>query len=513
MDPVVTSASLAAIVVTMILGVSASGTFARFLSGARNALSPVLQWYYVLLVAFFLALVIWLGVGRYKNVRLGHDDERPEFRLFPWLSMLFAAGTGVGLLFWSIAEPVTHYLGNPYVAAGQTPEAAVAALRLTFFHWGLNGWAIFSIVGLLLGYFSYRKGLPLTVRSALYPLIGERIFGFWGNAVDTFAVVATVFGITTTLGLGARQMNSGMQALFGTPVSNGTQMVIVVVVTLLATLSVVSGLRRGVRVLSEINIYLSFLLLAYFLLFGPTNYLLALFVQASGDYLENLAAMSFFTDANGQGRWVSQWTVFYWGWWIAWSPFVGMFIARISRGRKFREYVMGVLLVPTLVTFVWVTVFGGTALHIELFGDGGIAGAVNQDVAQALYVTIDAVGAPGVVALAAGVVATALIAIYFVTSADSGTLVITTILSRGGSNPPIAFRIVWGLMVGVLTGILLLAGGLPMLQDSVVLAGVPFSVIMLVAVAGFLRALQYERFAPLTGRRARRAREPWTGED
>jgi len=511
MNPTVTLWSLGLIAAIVIAAVVWREPFAGGLEAVRGATAAFMAWYYVALVAFFLGFIVWLGMGRYKNVRLGYEHESPEFRTLPWLAMLFAAGTGVGLLFWSIAEPIEHFIANPFVEQGETPHAAAVALRLTFFHWGLSGWAIFAVVGLVLAYFGYRREQPLTLRSSLHALLDERAHGPLGHTVDVFAVLATVFGVATTLGLGAQQIDTGMHALLGTGIGLGHQLVIILVVSAIATVSAISGVRRGVRRLSELNLWLAGLLLAFFAVFGPTWYLFAALVQGIGDYLHQLVALSFYTEAYRQGEWQAEWTVFYWGWWIAWSPFVGMFIARISRGRTIREFVMGVMLVPSLFSFVWIAFLGGTALEIELSGPGGIAEAVERDVTLALYQTIDAMGVSAAAATAASAVATALIAIFFVTSADSGTLVVNTILSDGASESPKRHRALWGLGIGALTAVVLVAGGLEALQSSVIMAALPFSVVMVLMIAGLMAALRQERFAPRTGHKARLPRQPWAG--
>jgi len=488
--------------------------FASALAYISSAVDGLLRWWYVALVAFLTAFVLWLGLGRYKNVRLGKDDEQPEYQLFPWLAMLFAAGTGVGLLFWSIAEPIMHFQGNPFSPEGLTPAAASTAIQLSFFHWGLNGWSIFAVVAITFGYFSYRHDLPLAPRSALYPFIGEKIFGFWGHMVDTLSVFATVFGLATTLGLGARQTGTGLKWLFSIEASLWVELSVVAVVTLIATISVVSGVRRGVKVLSELNLWLTLVLLAAFVVIGPFDYMVGLFVQEIGGYLDNLLLMTFYVGANEPGSWQSTWTVFFWGWWLAWSPFVGLFIARISRGRTLREFVFGVLLLPTLVTFVWISVMGGTALHSELFSGGGIVDAVNKDVAYALFATIEHLQTPDSVQFVMGFVATLLISVYFVTSADSGALVINIILSGGQLEPPKVSRAGWAIGNGVLTAVLLVAGGIAVLQDAVILAALPFSLVIVVMVAGLLKALRSEPLAaPREGCKHSRAAEPWTGAD
>jgi choline/glycine/proline betaine transport protein len=487
---------------------TAGGVF----SAVKDWMIHALKWYYLGIVAIFLFFTIYLMFSRFGNIRLGDDDERPEFGYFSWFSMLFGAGMGIGLVFWSIAEPIYHFQGNPFIGDGmsiaaETPRAAQVAMRLTFFHWGLHPWAIYVIVGLALAYFAYRRKLPLTIRSSLYPLIGERIYGPIGHAADILAIFGTVFGVATSLGLGVQQMATGLYELTGvgffvTEVTNDAgeitrspndvaMLVLIAVISAVATLSVVSGVGKGVKILSELNLWLSIAILVFLIVFGPTRYLLNLFLQSTGDYLAHVVPLSMWADANLDRPWQGWWTAFYWGWWIAWAPFVGMFIARISRGRTIRDFVIGVLIVPTLLAFVWITLFGGTALHIEIFGEGGISEAVSKDLTSALYVTFDKMDV-GVVGTIFSAVATLLIATYFVTSSDSGTLVVNTLLSMGDPEPPMVHRIIWGLSEGAVAAVLLLAGGLSALQTASITAALPFSVIMIFMCIGLMQSLRTE---------------------
>lgn len=495
--------------IALVTGTLYTDATSAALDGTRQWLTPFLEWYYVLLVAFLMFLMIWLGIGRYKNVRLGADDEVPEFTFFSWISMLFAAGTGVGIIFWSVAQPIMQFQNNPFVEFGSADaDAAIIAMRLSFFHWGINGWAIFSFVGLVLAYFSFRQQQPLTIRFALRPLIGDRVYGLAGNLVDLLAVFGTVFGIATTLGLGVQQMNAGLERVFGIPGSAQLQLIVIGTIMLIATLSVVSGVSRGVRLLSEVNFWLSIAAVLFMLLLGPTQYLIAITIEATGDYIQNLLRMSLHTNATHRGEWQATWTVFFWGWWLAWSPFVGMFIARISRGRTFREFVMGVLLVPTLITIVWIGLFGGTALYQELFQNGGVIEAVYRDVSSALFVTIEGMSL-GKMTPVVSTLLIVLIGTYLITSANAGTLVITTILSGGDTETPPTHRILWGILLALLTAVLLLAGGLETLQAAVITAALPFSIVVLGMIAGLMRALRAERFAARPGDIKLSPAEPW----
>ncbi|WP_461535028.1 BCCT family transporter [Spongorhabdus nitratireducens] len=461
----------------------------------KNWIQSTLNWYYITVVSVVLFFSVWVALSRFGRIKLGADDEKPEFSFFTWFAMLFSCAIGVGILFWSIAEPIAHYQGNPFMEmAGVetgTAEAAQIALRISLFHWGLHGWAIYIIVGLILAYFAYRRGLPLTVRSGLYPIFGDRIYGPMGHAVDLLAIFSTLFGTATTLGLGVAQMNAGLNYLFGIEISTTTQIILIAVISIVGTLSAVSGVEKGIRLLSVWNIRISVILIGFFLLAGPTVFLLGLFVTSIGDYMWNLIPMGFWTDPNSERGWQGWWTIFYWGWWLSWGPMVGMFIARISRGRTIRQFLLSALIIPPLAGFLWITIFGGTALHIELYGNGGIIEAVKNDMTLALYQTIEALGVESLTVPMAAL-ATLMIITWFVTSADSGTLVICTVLSMGDKNPPRRFRIFWGLTLGIAAAALLLVGGLQALQTATIAAALPFSVVLLIMCVALVKGLQDE---------------------
>ena len=496
----------------VIFGAVWTDTAGGVFSAVKNWMVYALKWYYLGIVAVILIFVLYLMVSRFGNVRLGDDDERPEFGYFSWFSMLFGAGMGIGLVFWSIAEPIYHFQGNPFIGEGtgipvESPQAAQVAMRITFFHWGLHPWAIYVVVGMALAYFGYRRKLPLTIRSSLYPLIGERIYGPIGHAADILAIFGTVFGVATSLGLGVQQMATGLYELTGvgffvdqvTNADGGTatepnavaMLVLIAIISAIATLSVVSGVGKGVRILSELNLWLSIAILIFLIAFGPTRYLLNLFLQSTGDYVAHVIPLSLWADANMDRPWQGWWTAFYWGWWIAWAPFVGMFIARISRGRTIRDFIVGVLFVSTILAFIWITLFGGTALYIELFEGGGISEAVSADLTRALYVTFDKMDV-GLIGTIFSAVATLLIATYFITSSDSGTLVVNTLLSVGDPEPPMMHRVIWGLSEGAVAAVLLLAGGLSALQTASIVSALPFSVIMIFMVIGLMQSLRRE---------------------
>ncbi|QOY94462.1 BCCT family transporter [Massilia sp. UMI-21] len=444
-------------------------------------------WFYILAVAVFLIFVLFLMMSRYGDVKLGPDESEPEYSYISWFAMLFSAGMGIGLLFFGVAEPIQHY-ASPPVGEGRTIDSARQAMVLTFFHWGLHAWAIYIVVGLALAYFAFRRGLPLTLRSGLFPLIGNRIHGPIGHAIDIFAVLGTMFGVATSLGFGVLQVNAGFSYLFGLPVSPMVQVVLIVVITGLATLSAGLGLDKGVKRLSELNIILAIALLIFMLAVGSTVFLLQAFVQNIGAYLGAVVQRTFRMYAYEPNAWLGDWTLFYWGWWISWSPFVGMFIARISRGRTIREFITGVLLVPVLFTFLWMTVFGNTAIALDLGGTAPIVQTVADNLPVALF---EVLGQLPFSTIASGL-ATLLVITFFVTSADSGALVIDMITSGAAPNPPVWQRIFWAICAGIVAAVLLLAGGLQGLQTAAIASALPFAAIMLFICYGLLRALQTE---------------------
>ena len=454
----------------------------------QNWIITNVSWFYILAVAIILGTVVYLGVSRYGDIKLGPDHSTPDYSSTTWFAMLFSAGMGIGLMFFGVAEPVMHFL-NPPVGDGNTIEAAREAMKITFFHWGLHAWAIYAIVALILAYFSYRHGLPLTLRSALYPLIGERIHGPIGHAVDIFAIIGTVLGVATSLGFGVAQINTGLNSMFGLPINTGVQIGLIIGTTALATLSVVSGLDKGVRRLSELNLGLAVLLMLMVVLLGPTVLILQTFVQNTGGYLTEIVSRTLNLYAYDPTDWIGGWTLFYWGWWLAWSPFVGLFIARISRGRTIREFVTGVLLVPTAFTLLWMTVFGNTAIHLILDqGMTDLAAAINKDTALALFAFLQHFPFASFIS----VVAIIMVVVFFVTSADSGAMVVDMLASGGTDKTPVWQRIFWASAMGVVAIALLLADGLKALQTATIASALPFTIALLFSMRGLLKALKLD---------------------
>lgn len=445
------------------------------------------SWFYVLTVAVVVLTVLYLGFSRYGEVKLGPDHAEPQYDLPTWLSMLFAAGMGIGLMFFGVAEPLMHFMSPPTAEEG-TVEAVKEAMKTTFFHWGIHAWAIYSIVALILAYFSFRNNLPLTLRSALYPIIGDKINGWAGHTVDIFAVVSTIFGIATSLGLGASQINSGLAYLTGIEISVTNQILLMIVIIALATVSVVSGLDKGIKRLSQANMILAVVLLCFILLLGPTVFLLKAYLQNTGDYLSDIVRNTFNLFAYQQKDWIGGWTIFYWGWWLAWAPFVGIFIARISRGRTIREFIFGTLLIPTAFTLFWMTVFGNSAIDLVFNHGSDLGSLVNENTSVALFVFLESFPFSDVLV----VLALAMVVIFFVTSCDSGAMVVDMLCSNGSNETPVWQRIFWAVMVGVVAIVLLSAGGLAALQTMTIAAALPFAVVLLLSMGGLIKALQVE---------------------
>ena len=458
-------------------------------TNVRNFVADKFGWLYMLGVGIFTLFALFLAVSPFGKFRLGPDQSKPTYSNLSWFAMLFSAGMGIGLMFWSVAEPVMHYVSPP-VGTAQSIDSAKMAMNILFFHWGLHAWAIYAIVGLVLAYFSFRHGLPLSIRSALYPLIGDKIYGKIGHSVDTIAVLGTVFGVATSLGFGVLQINSGLNYLFEIPVGISTQIILIALITAIATISVVLGLDGGIKRLSELNLYLAGFLLLFIFLAGPTFFLLNTLIQNIGSYLSNIVFMTFNQYSyDTTSSWMSSWTLFYWAWWIAWAPFVGMFIARVSRGRTIREFVIGVLFVPVGFTFIWMTVFGNSALY-SIMNEGFtlLSTAVSADVSTALFKFLQHFPFSSFVSI----IAIVLVVTFFVTSSDSGSLVVDTIASGGRVNNPVWQRIFWAVSQGVVAIALLLAGGLQALQSASIIMALPFVFVMLIACWGMYKALSLE---------------------
>ncbi|MGP4733735.1 MULTISPECIES: BCCT family transporter [unclassified Psychrobacter] len=490
--PVFITSSLL-IVGFIIFGAFFTETAGAVFSFLQNFITDKFGWLFIILVNTALALCIYLAMSRYGDIRLGNQTERPQYNLFSWIGMLFSAGIGIGLVYWGTAEPLYHFMVPP-MGDAETVEAAKQAMNISFMHWGLHAWAIYTIVALSLAYFHFRRGLPLSIRSTLYPLLGKKIYGRWGHTVDILAVFGTMFGVVTSLGLGVMQINSGLEKLFGTPNSLTVQFGLIAFITALAAASVLMGLDKGIKRLSDINIGFTIVLLAFMVILGPTLFIFDSFIENIGNYLTVIVPLGTWGESYSGTDWQSSWTIFYWAWWVSWAPFVGIFIARISRGRTIREFTLGVLLIPMLILFFWFTTFGGVAVHMELASavsgvSPGLVEAVQADSGSAIFKLVEYYPLAKPITLLIVV----MIMLWFVTSSDSASFVIDMLTAGGDTNPPKIQRLFWATTEGVIAAILLAAGGLSALQAAAIVAGLPFALVVFVMMYALLRGLSRDR--------------------
>ena len=519
-NPPVFLISGAVVLIVLAFGVIFPVGFGKFANDLLGWITTYFGWFYIISVSFFLIFVVWLMFTKWGNIRLGPDESRPRYGTISWFAMLFTAGMGIGLVYYGVAEPISHF-NSPPTGKGGTEAAATHAMNYTFYHWGLHPWAVYIVLGLSIAYFHFRKGLPIKPASAFYPLIGDRIYGPIGHAIDILAVFGTIFGLATSIGIGAQQIGSGLHTLFAVPDSTFVQVIIIGVVEVVAIGSIMLGIDAGIRRLANINMWLAVLLCAFVFLVGPTLYLLQSLAGNIGYYAQNLIGTSFTIFSSGKGAdWQSSWTLFYWGWWISWSPFVGMFIARISYGRTIRQFIVGALLAPTGASFVWFVVFGDTGLHNLLTG-GGDKALANADSSNALFVLLQQLPVTGIITVIASVLGIIVVTLFFATSSDSGSLVVDMLTNGGDPNPIWQQRLFWAIMEGVVAAVLLIAGAavggdpLSALQAASVSAGLPFCFVLLVMCFSLVKALQQEnvhssvpepRSAPEPGRAMSRPR-------
>lgn len=471
------------IAITLIVGEPMNEVF----STIQTSISNYGGWFFVISVNIFLFFVLFIAFSKYGSIRLGGPKARPEFSKGAWFAMLFSAGMGIGILFWSVGEPINHFISPPEGVA-RTTEAARTSMEMTFLHWGLHAWGIYALVGMALAFFTFNKKLPLTISSIFYPLLGNKVYGPWGKAINVLAVVATLFGLATSLGMGVQQVSAGLAHLFNMPDTITSQVILITLITFAATASVVAGLSGGVKRLSEINIIIAAVFLLFMIIVGPTLFIFDSFIQNLGEYVQNFFELSTWTETYQQSNWQNDWTVFYWAWWVSWSPFVGMFIARISRGRTLKEFVLGVLIVPTLLTFLWLSTFGGSAMFLELNSMADIAGAVTENIATSLYVLLEQFPISAVTST----VGVLLVTSFFITSSDSGSLVVDSLTAGGKLDAPVPQRIFWALTEGAVAAVLLVGGGLGALQTAAISTGLPFAIILLFVVWSLTKALREE---------------------
>lgn len=497
------------------LGVLLAALFPTQTTDVLNTLQSTvingIGWYYVAIIAVFIVFALWIGLSRYGDIKLGKDDDEPEFSVMSWFALLFAAGMGIGLVFWGAAEPLNHFASPPPGVEGDPVQIAQRAMSQTFLHWGFHAWAIYAVVGVAIAYSVFRKGNPISIRWTLEPLFGKkRIKGGFGNLIDVVALIGTTFGVATSLGLGVMQISAGLQSTGALEIAPETENLVrtglILGIMTLTLASVVSGVGKGMKWLSNINLILAGVLLLAVLFLGPTLFLLREFVQSIGNYLQNVIGLTFntfaFRGAEGEA-WQAAWTTFYWGWWISWAPFVGIFIARISKGRSVREFVAAVLVVPSLVGFLWFSVMGGTALYRELFGQGGLIDAEGAvDTNTALFTMLGDL--PGGLLLSIG--AMILVTIFFITSADSGALVMGMLSTGGDPEPRNWLRVFWVLATAAIAIVLMVTGGLTAIQTAAILTALPFSIVIIMMCFATAKAFHEEHKLLLRAQR-RVARE------
>lgn len=486
-NPPVFFTTIILITVSLTLCLLFSKSIDQWFAETQLSITENLGWFLIISVNIILIFCIYLAFSKFGKIRLGGDQAEPEFTTASWFTMLFSAGMGIGIMFYSVAEPVSHFSDAPR-PAGDAVQTAIQAMNFTSLHWGFHAWAIYAIVGLALAFFSFNRNLPMSFRSLFYPFWGEKIHGWRGHSIDILSALATIFGLSTSLGLGVTQISAGLTFLFGWEISPLQQSIMILVVISVATVSVLSGLNRGVKLLSTGNMILALLLMSLIFILGPSLFILKGYIQNTGSYLANFIDISTWNDTFSNSGWQNRWTIFYWAWWIAWSPFVGSFIAIISKGRTVKEFILGVLIIPSLVTLLWMNVFGGTALHFILDGDLTMITAVKDDMSTALFVFLE--NFPFTRFLS--VLAIILIFVFFITSSDSGSLVVNGITSGNAEYTPVWQRIFWSFLQGFIAIILLWGGGLNALQTAVIITGIPFAVIILIMCYSLHKGLNEE---------------------
>ena len=448
-----------------------------------------LGWFYLVTVLGILVFSLYLAFSRFGKIRLGNDDDRPEYSNFSWFAMLFSAGMGIGLVFWGVAEPLFHYAQPPMGIEPLSTQSAMMSFRYAFLHWGFHPWAIYAIVGLALAYVTFRKKMPCLISSTLYPLLGEKTKGTIGHVIDILALILTVIGVATSLGMGALQVNGGLNTLFNIPNTFNTQVVIIIVITILFLISATTGLDKGIKILSNTNIIIAVLLLLFVFLFGPTVFIIDTFFVSLSGYIQNLLPMSLALSPFEKDPWIGTWTIFYWAWWLSWGPFVGTFIARISKGRTVKEFILGVVILPAIFCCIWFTAFGGTALYFEIFEGADIVAQVTNDVTVGLFATLSYLPLGKIISF----IATVLIVTFFVTSADSATFVIGMFSRNGDLNPDNKIKIIWGVVLSLMAIVLLFSGGLVAMRNTSIIMALPFLLIIILMCVAIYKAFGSEK--------------------
>jgi len=471
-------------------GVLFTDNMSAVTTSSLNWVTGTFGWAYLVVTLAILVFLVFLAFSPAGDLRLGADHDRPEFSTLSWFAMILSAVMGIGLVSYGVAEPISHFAAPPHgLAESGTPQAAVRAMQYSYFDWGLHAWAIFAVFGLAIAYSTYRKGRRTLVSQLFYPLLGERVNGPIGKGIDVLAVFATLFGTTTSLGLGALQVNNGLGTLFGVPVNSVSQVMIIAFVTAVFTISAVTGVSKGIKFLSQASAGLAIALFVFMLVVGPTVFLANLYIESIGSYATDFFRMSLQGTAFGDLQWMQWWTYFMMAWWVSWGAFVGVFLARISRGRTIRGFIMGVLVVPTVVFFTWFTVFGGTAIHVDMFQGGTIAKQTTADINSAFFATLDAFPFASVTSL----VAIVLVIMFFVSGADANTYVLSMMTSGGSLTPRRSVLVLWGALTGITAVVLMLAGGLNALQNTVIVTSLPFLVIIAGVAVSFWKELASDR--------------------
>lgn len=480
--------SLCLTIFSIILGTVAPSGFEKVTSNIESYITTSFGWYYLILVSSILIFCIFLVFSPVGRIRLGKQDDRPEYSTLTWFAMLFSAGMGIGLVFYGAAEPLSHYATNPPLSEPGTDGALKESLRYSFFHWGIHAWAIYALVGLALAYFKFRKNLPGLISATLTPILGKYAKGKIGTLIDVIAVFATVIGVATTLGFGSSQINGGLSYLFGIPNNFISQVIIIIIVTVLFMMSAWSGLGKGIKYLSNTNVILAGVLLVLVFIVGPSLLILNLFTDSLGQYLQNLIQMSFrISPLSSEHRdWINTWTIFYWAWWISWAPFVGIFIARVSKGRTIREFLLGVLVLPSIVSFIWFSVFGTTAIKAQ---QSGLVDLTKYATEEVLFAVLGQYP----MGTFLSIIGVLLVVIFFITSADSATFVLGMQTTNGSLNPPNSVKLTWGTMQSAVAIILLYSGGLQALQNSLIIVALPFSFIIILMGFSLYKALKIEK--------------------
>jgi glycine betaine transporter len=487
MDPALFWTTGSIILAAVIFGLVSPDKFDGVLTTLQTFIIGNFSWYFLLSVAIYLGVCIVIAFGKYGDLKLGKDNEKPQFSYFAWISMLFSCGVGVGYAFWAVGEPVMHYMNTPYLATSQTPAAQPIAIQIGVMHWGLHAWAVFALVGLAIAFPAYRMGKPMNVSISLYGLFGDKIIGSrLARFVELLAAFGTVAGVSTALGLGIISINAGIKHIFGTGLSTGGMVLFMLFLIGCYIISAVSGIEKGIKNLSTINVFVAFIWGAFLLVMGPTTDLLNLTVQTAGSYIDNFIYMTFWTDFDANSGWLGWWTVFYWIWWISWGPFCGGFVARISKGRTVREFILGVALVPTLVAIVWFSVVGGAAQFAQINGTAPMAEALKADMGSGIYVLLSSFSFGELM----GYVVFVNLLIFLITSADSASFFVAMQMSRGSMEPTTMMKLIWGGLIGSLALVLLVSGGLQALQKAAIIAGAPFSIIIFMMIFSLFRMLR-----------------------